>query len=132
LVVRRLRIGIDVICGPPVAAVAGPKAAAADLVRIGLPHDPTPDIRSISCGRRRATTRKAGDRQIETTPEEMHRTDLSEKARTKRLHHPVALQQYTPESLGVDRIVMSMGAILIKGDRIADLARHRPNMNGDV
>src|ERR1700676_4775617 len=78
----RLRIRVAVKRGLIVAAIAGPKAATADLMRVRLAHHPRTEIRRLAVQIGRGTAGETGDRQIEATPEEMHRADLADEART--------------------------------------------------
>src|SRR5204863_5926012 len=79
----RLRIGVGVEGGLSKAAIARPKAGAADLVRIGLAVDRIRNIR-IAWRRGRAAARKARYREIEAAPEKMHRAHLADEMPAKR------------------------------------------------
>src|SRR6516165_12389535 len=81
--------------------------------------------------RRRGAAGKARHRQIETAPEEMHRTRLPDEAGTKFIHHAIGLQQGQPEFLSVDRIVLRMGAVPVERYGILYFTRHRPDVNVD-
>src|SRR5205814_10637538 len=78
----RLRIGIGIKRGLAKAAIARPKAGAADLVRIGFAIDRIRNIR-VAWRRGRAVAREAGDRAIEAAPEKMHRAHLADEMPAK-------------------------------------------------
>src|SRR4051794_6837080 len=65
--------------------LAGPKAAAAHLVRIGVPRDrvrETRDARML----RRPSTGEPRRNEVEAAPEEVHRTRLADEVAAKLLH----------------------------------------------
>ncbi len=63
-----------------------------------------------------ASTREKGQRHIETAPEKVDRTALTEKTRAVSLQDHVSLYQNMPEALGRDGIIGGMDLILIKAD----------------
>src|SRR5262245_42399201 len=84
---RRFRDGVRVECGFVHRArperrrrpAARPEAVADDLVRVRLAHEFGPFARR--CG----APREARHGEIETSPEEMHRTRLAEKATARKI-----------------------------------------------
>src|SRR4029079_10704495 len=84
---RRRGIGIE---GWVVDALsARPEAGARAFVRVGIELDRS---RHIGHGtarreRRRLATREPRHRQVETSPEEMHRAALADERRSKRMQH---------------------------------------------
>ena len=55
--------------------------------------------------RRRRTSGKARDREIETAPEKMHRTAFAAEAGAKLFQDPIGLQKDAPEAVGIRGIV---------------------------
>src|SRR5580704_975647 len=107
-------------------AASRPKSHAAHLVRIRLSRDRVGSLPFWS-----APPREARHRQIETAPEKMHRTGLSDKARAKLFEHFIAAYQNPPEPVGILRIVGSMLGVLIERNRIRDFDRHLPDFHGN-
>src|SRR5579863_8932810 len=70
------RVGVE--CGTLNVTAARPETGANHLMRIGLPCN-----RICPFPRRRSTSRKARDRQIEAAPKEMHWAALADKAGPK-------------------------------------------------
>jgi len=70
---------------------------------IRFAHDPIGDIRG-----------KAGCRQIEAAPEEMHRVRLADQAAAKFLRHPVNRDQNSTEPMGVMGIIACVGVIRLE------------------
>src|SRR5262245_13153592 len=68
-----------------------PEPAAAYLVRIGLTRDKASQIRHARMLRSRAAG-KAGDRQIEATPKEVHGAYFADKSSSELRQHSVGLQ----------------------------------------
>jgi hypothetical protein len=75
----RLGIGIGIERRFSIAAIARPEAAAADFMRIGFFIDPGSDVRRMPCRRGSTPAGKARNDQVETAPEKMHRTCLSQE-----------------------------------------------------
>src|SRR5437868_14043039 len=73
--------------------------------------------------RRRGPAGKAGYREIEATPEKMHRTALAAETRAKFLENPISLQKHTPEPIGVCRIVSRMLLLALERDRLQHFVR---------
>ena len=80
--------------------------------------------------RRRGTTGKAGDGEIETAPEEMHRTAFAAEAGAKFFQDAIGLEQDAPEAVGLCAIVGPMRLILFEGDGIFDLVRQMVDLHG--
>jgi hypothetical protein len=77
--------------------------------------------------RRRGPAGEARQSEVEAAPEEMHRAHFADEAGTERLQHMRGLKQRAPEPIGRVRVVGRMHGVLLKGDRIGKLARHRPD-----
>src|SRR5215208_2221362 len=75
----------------------------------------------------RRTSGKARHSQVETAPEEMHRTAFAAKVRSEFLKHPIALHQNAPESVGVFPIVRPMLFIFIERNGVLNLVRRFVN-----
>src|SRR2546421_911099 len=73
--------------------------------------------------RRCAPAGKTRHREIEATPEKMHRTAFAAEPRTKFLENPISLQKYPPESIGVFRIVSRVFLIVVERDRFQRFVR---------
>jgi hypothetical protein len=89
-------------------------------MRVSLPRDP---IGTRLLGRN--TSRKARDRHIEATPEEVHGTDLAKKSPAEPRQDAIHLQQDLPKTPDVFRIVGSMRSILLKRNGVRYLGWHR-------
>src|SRR6266550_6392777 len=79
--------------------------------------------------RRRGPAGKTRHREIETAPEKMHRTAFAAETRTKFLENPISLQQHTPESIGVFRIVSRVFFIAIERDRFQRFVRPHSDLH---
>ena len=74
---RRIGVGIEAwLCDP---ASTGPETGGADFVTKGLSRDAVGKIRNAAGVERRTLTRKARDRQIKASPEQMDGADLAQK-----------------------------------------------------
>src|SRR6266498_919350 len=85
---------------------------------------------SLSCWS--AAPIKACTTQIETTPEEMHRTALADESCAKFLEDKVGGQYYAPKAIGVLRIVGCMSLILMQWNRIGNFLRLGINIHLDT
>ena len=95
----RVRIGIGV--EESLRPTTGPEPAAADLVGVGLAGDVVRQVRHAAGMLRGPSPREAGHRQVEATPEEVHRAALADEAGAEGREDPVRLHQHTPEAIGV-------------------------------
>src|SRR5262249_9586250 len=93
---------------------AGPEAGAAYLVRIGLAGDRVRQMRDAARMARRGSTREAGHREIEASPEEMHRARLAEKAGAELLEDAIDIDKDLEEA--PDRIAIVGGMDLVLGE----------------
>ena len=117
---RRIGVGVErrIIDG----TAAGPEAGGADLMRIGLACNGIREAGDAAGVQGRGAAREAGDSQVETAPEQMHRTDLAEKARAEELEHAVDFNQRTPEADQGVGIVGFVHGVACERYRIAHLA----------
>src|ERR1700736_3200323 len=78
---------------------------------------------------RRSSSGEACHGEIETSPEKMYRTDLANKSGAEFLEYLIDPHQDTPELMHGFRIVRRMCAILLKRNRIGNLAGHCPYLH---
>ncbi len=79
----------------------------------------------------RASPREAGDREIEASPEEVHRAHLAEIAAPKHLEDAIGLHERPPESVRRIGVVSAVRAILVEGRRVFHLVRLSVNRDFD-
>ena len=72
---------------------------------------------------RRAASGEAGNGEIETAPEKMHRAALPDEPRSELLEHSVRLNQDSPESVGVLGVVRLVLRVFSKRNRVGNLVR---------
>src|SRR5438270_11029975 len=85
--------GVGIKCRTVDRSTARPKADATDLVRVGFAGD------SVCAGAFwRAAAGEAGHCHVETSPKEMHRTGLANKAPAKLLEQSVGRLENSPET----------------------------------
>src|SRR5687767_6305589 len=104
---------------------AGPETGTADLMRIRLARYPIRQVRNAAGMGRSGAAGETRDCEVGAAPEEMHGTALADEARPEFLEHALCLQQHTPVSVHVLRIVCTMRCILVERNRIGQLVRHR-------
>src|SRR5579864_5068660 len=92
--------GRRVECGPDDVASTGPESRAAYLVRVGFAGD---GVGSGPFGG--WSTREARHRQIEASPEKMHRADFAKESGSELLQNLVDPYQDAPELLHGFRVV---------------------------
>jgi hypothetical protein len=73
-----------------------------------------------------------GDGQIETSPKEMYRTALPNKARTEFREDVVSQQQDAPEAGDILAVVRGVLRIEIKSNRVGQFDRHMPDFYFDT
>jgi hypothetical protein len=88
-------------------------------VRVGFLRD---RIRILA--HRRPPPRETRHRQIERTPEKMHRTAFADKARPELLQYPIDVGQNSMERFDMLSLIRSVMAILIEWGHIVELTRH--------
>ena len=93
-------------------------------MRIGLAGHRIWQIGHAAGMERRNTAREAGHRQIEASPEEMHRTRLADEAGAKLLHDAVDGHQDAPEAMGVFGVIGGVLLILAEAHRARNLVWH--------
>ena len=113
-----------------VRAAAWPETGARNLVRIGLAHDSIRHVWKATGMQRSCAAGKTRHRQVEASPEEMHRASLPMK-RARNSFIAIGLQQGQPEFLRVDRIILRMGAVPVERNRILYFTRHCRDMDVD-
>ncbi|MCO5571888.1 hypothetical protein L7F22_025636 [Adiantum nelumboides] len=123
--------GVGVGVEGALLAAAGPEAAAGQLPRVALDHDPVAAVGHPARVRRRRPAGEAGARQVHAAPEEVHRADLADEVRPELTDHPVRLQQLPPEQGGRLGVVGGVGVVLGERDRRVDLVGVRPDRRGD-
>src|SRR5205823_6980855 len=99
-------------------AVAGPEPAAADLMGIGKLHHPVGAVWYAARVLGRRPAGEPADGQIETAPEEMHRTHLAHKTGTKLLHHALHDHQRLPEAIRRLGVVLVVDPVVLERDRL--------------
>src|SRR6266550_2117537 len=124
---RRIGVGIEECRGNLV--VARPETETAHFLRISFARDRVRQMGNAAGMRRRAPARKARYREIEAAPEEVHRTALAAKTRTKFLENPIGLQKHAPESIGVFRIVSRVFLIAVERDRFQRFVRPHSDLH---
>src|SRR4029077_7359604 len=87
---RRIGVGIEERCGNLV--VARPETETADFRSIGFACDRVRQMGNAAGMRRRGPAGKARYREIEATPEKMHRAALAAETRSKFLENPISPQ----------------------------------------
>src|SRR5438105_1894889 len=97
---RRQRCGIGVERWRSETVIAGPEATTDHFMRVGFPRHAIGPW-TLWC----TPSRKQGECQVETAPEEVDGTALAQKRRAVALHDVVGLHQNAPEALGVDGVV---------------------------
>src|SRR5262249_22626122 len=118
------RVGIEGRIGN--IARARPEAGADYFVRIGFAGD---WISAVPSGSR--LSRKAGDRKVETSPEEMNGAALPYKAGTELQKNVINRYQHLPETVNVFRIVRVVLGIALERNRIRNFDGHRPDFHRD-
>src|SRR5271166_6566479 len=78
---------------------------------------------------RRAPSREARERQIETAPEEMHGAHFAGESRTKFLQHAVDARQNSPEPVRMVGIVARVRDVALEPDGVRHFLRHRPDFH---
>src|SRR3569833_1229694 len=73
------------------------------------------------------TAGKAGDGEIEASPEQMDGAALADKAAAENLEHPLNLQQRTPIGPGCVAVISPQRPVFWKGDALGQFAGHRLN-----
>src|SRR5437764_253884 len=97
---------------------ARPESSANDFVGIGLARDTVSALAFRS-----APPGEPGQREIKTSPEEMHWTGLPNKARPEFLQNLIGRNQDAPEAVRIFRIVGSVDTIFIKRNGVGNLHR---------
>src|SRR5262249_13029164 len=82
--------------------------------------------------RRREPAGKARDREVEASPEEMHRADLADKTGPEQREHAMRAEQNAPEARGVVAVVGSVHTVTIERNGVGDLVRHRVDTDVDA
>jgi hypothetical protein len=90
---RRLRVGIGLECRVGDGATASPEAAAADLVRIGLPCNTVGQVRNAAGMLRSRPAREPGYGQVRCAPEIVHGTRLANEPCAELLEHAVDVHE---------------------------------------
>src|SRR4029077_12225246 len=67
---------------------------------------------------------KTADREVEASPEEMHRARLAEKAAAEQLEDTVDLNKRAPKAMGRRGVISGVGVIFREADRVRDLVWH--------
>src|SRR5208283_2864391 len=108
-------------------AAAGPDSGATDFVRVSLASNGigSGPLRSPPAG-------ETGDRKIESSPEEMCGTDLSQKPGAEFLEYLIGPNQDAPKFVDGVRIIGGVHMVLFKWDGIGDFGGLRPNPAGDA
>src|SRR5437899_10073959 len=94
-------------------------------MRVGLTGNDSLSRRCLAAAEARAT-------QIKTTPEEMNRAAFADKLSAEFLKHSLGGKQYSPQAIGVFRIVRCMSLILIEQNRIRNFLRFRIELYVDA
>src|SRR5579884_2328278 len=110
----RFRIRIGVINRLGHSCVPGPETKAAHFLRVCFPGDGVRQMRNSSRMRWRWPSGEPRYREIETSPEEMHRTAFAAKIRPEFLENAIALRQNAPEPVGVCAVVGTMLLVLVE------------------
>src|SRR6185436_7134376 len=72
-----------------------------------------------------------GEREIEGTPEEMHRARLAQGAPREALEDSIGVRQHPEGALGLAGLVRRVRPILGERDRMVHLHGHGPDLHGD-
>src|SRR4026209_1014155 len=82
----------------------------------------------------RGPSGKAGHRQIEAAPEEMHRTAFAAEAGTKFFENAICLQEHAPEAVRIFQIISGVLLILVEGNCFQRFVRLHSNLylNGEL
>ena len=130
-VARWLRVGVGVedalVAGRP-----GPVAATADLVRVRLPHHVRPAVGCTAGMRWRAPSREPGEREVEGTPEHVHRARLADEPGAETGEHPIHGDQCQPEATHRVSVVTGVDAVVGERDRSGNLDGDRPDGGAHV
>src|SRR5450631_1521372 len=105
-------------------AAAGPEARAAHFVRVGFASD---WVCPWTLGSPPA--REASHTEIETSPEEVHRTDFAKKSGAEFLEYLIDPNQDAPEFIYRLRIVGGMNLVPLERNGIGNLAGRRPDLH---
>src|SRR5262249_37670720 len=127
-----LRIGVGIKKRRRHDIGAGPETEAAHFLRICFARDRIRQVRNPARMRRRRSPGKSCHGKIETAPEKMNRTALSEQARSKILKPPIRLNKSAPESVRVFRIVSAMLLVFVERNRIRNLVRDHVDLYRQV
>src|SRR5205814_9314158 len=106
-----------------------PATETSYLLWNGFARDRVRQMGDAAGMRRRGPAGNAGYREIEATPEKMHRTALAAKTRAKFLENPISLQKHTPEPIGVCRIVSRVFLIAVERDRFQRFVRPHSDLH---
>src|SRR6185295_13833044 len=97
------------------------------LVGVRLPDDPP--LARVLLGRPPAG--EPGEREIESTPEEMYRARLAQEAPREPLEDPIGMRQHPEGALGLAGLVRRVRPVLGERDRMVHLDGHRPDLHRD-
>src|SRR5436309_12554234 len=114
----RLGVSVGVENWRGTRSVAWPKTDAADFLRVRFTGHTVWQMRDSTRMRRRRTSRESRDREVEASPEEMHRAAFSAEARPKFRKHARGLQLHAPKSIRILRIVGSVDFVPMEWNRI--------------
>src|SRR5882724_13533701 len=89
-------------------------------------------MRNASGMLRRGPAGKTRDGKIWRAPEKMDRTAFPAEARSKFFEDAVGLDQNTPESIGIFRVVRAMLLVAIERNRIRNLVRQYVDLDGEI
>src|SRR5207253_4799814 len=92
-------------------------------MRVGFARDAVRQVWNPARMRRRGPAGKACHGEIETPPEEMHRTRLAEKTGSEPGEHVMRSQQHAPEALRVFTVVGCVRSVFGKRYRLDRLVR---------
>lgn len=69
----------------------------------------------------------AGNRKIQRAPEEVHGADLAREPRTELSEYTVGGDELLPDGVGVRRVVLAAGVLLVEEDDHLELDRNGPD-----
>ena len=89
-------------------------------MRISLSRDVIRKTWNTTRMERRRSAGKTRHGKVEASPKEVHRADLSEKARLKALKHTINLHHCLPETMRGSAIIAGVQGIFVEGNWIGD------------